>query len=127
MTDFDPKTLEAAVGRVKSLRDRKVATAREWIRDDISNSTEGKDVAAINTLLAAIALYQTTLAEAERVLGTFAKIKPSSFFFDDGSEGEEYIVTLKGGYDNPAEFTGTDLAGVRALCARLKTMGLTND
>lgn len=54
--------------------------------------------------------------EVERLreaLEPFAKIKPSTLHPEDGSEAEEYIVTLKGDYGNPAEFTGADLARAR--------------
>ena len=49
----------------------------------------------------------------EKALKPFAEIVPSSLYPDDGSEGEEYIVTLRGLYSNPLAFTGKDLALAR--------------
>jgi hypothetical protein len=56
--------------------------------------------------------------ELVEALRPFAAIKPSSLYSDDGSEGEEYLVLLRGDHANQAEFTGKDLARARAALER---------
>lgn len=63
---------------------------------------------------------EARIAELEAGRMPFASITPSSLFPEDGSEFEAYIVTLKGSYGNPCEFTGADLARARALPAPSK-------
>lgn len=81
-------------------------------------------VAAVNALPAIIAELtqaRSDLAAKERriealetALRPFAQIVPSSFAAPDGSEAEEYCAILRGGYGNPPDFTGADLACARA-------------
>jgi hypothetical protein len=55
------------------------------------------------------------VAELEEALKPFAKIKPSSFYPEDGSESEGYGVVLT--YHQAgegADFTGKDLANAKA-------------
>lgn len=71
----------------------------------------------------AIAAWNTRhdhMADLVEALAPFAAIKPSSLYPDDGSEAEEYVVILKGGHGNPAEFTGADLARARAALSRAR-------
>ena len=66
----------------------------------------------------AVSIIRTTdaarIAALESALEPFAKIVPSSLYSPDVCENEEYVVTLKRDYGNPAEFTGADLARARA-------------
>lgn len=55
--------------------------------------------------------------EAADALEPFAKITPSSFYPEDGSEAEHYRVVLCDG-SQAHDFTGADLA--RARAARVK-------
>jgi hypothetical protein len=65
---------------------------------------------AAQALLAA----EARIERLTKALEPFAKIKPSSFYPDDGSEAEGYLVLLQGTYSNPVSFTGADLALARA-------------
>ena len=53
------------------------------------------------------------IVKLEKALKPFVKIKPSTFYPADGSENEEYIVTIRTPWSNPADFTGADLARAR--------------
>ena len=105
----DQSKLAEAVGRVRDMIDY---LNSRGARDD--------DIAALRTLLDA-------LTQAGEVIEPFATIKSSSFYPKDGSKAEEYTVTLRGHFANPAEFTGADLATARAFSLTLKSAGLTHD
>lgn len=71
-------------------------------------------VGAVNSLPALLERIEALEAGLE----PFAAIEPSSMFPANGSEAEEYVVILKGGYGNPAAFTGADLKQARALLSK---------
>jgi hypothetical protein len=56
------------------------------------------------------------LREVVEALKPFAAITPSSLYADDGSEAERYVVRLYDGsrHEPPHDFTGADLAKLRA-------------
>jgi len=62
------------------------------------------------TLIESQAQQIATMREA---LKPFSAIKPSTFYPQDGSEAEPYLVILKGSSRDTPDFTGADLARAR--------------
>lgn len=57
--------------------------------------------------------YEARIKALESALRPFARIKPSTFYPEDGSEAEPYCVLIAPPKGNPVEFTGADLARAR--------------
>jgi len=67
----------------------------------------------VDVLAAEVVALRVELAAARAALEPFARIAPSSFFSEDGSDGEGYAAILSNGSPHSTEFTGADLAAAR--------------
>lgn len=76
---------------------------------------EPNDAYFLGEVRNALSTLQERNRKLEEALKPFAAVVPSSLYPGDGSEAEEYVVTLRGCFSNQPEFTGADLARARAL------------
>lgn len=67
-------------------------------------------------LIASLEKAEAENARLREALRPFARIKPSSFYPQDGSEAEPYVVVLARPHERP-DLYGTHLARARALTA----------
>lgn len=78
---------------------------------DINDPADADLIAAMRNALPALL---DRIERLEGALKPFASIKPSSFFPEDGSEGEGYAAVIADPLQDGVDFTGADLAEARA-------------
>jgi hypothetical protein len=114
MTDFDLKALEAAVERVRA--DMRMSEMSHDPRHAII-----VDWTDAETLLAALTLYQTTLAEAGEV------IEPVRVFMERAAFLPDSTPLTNGSSLARRQLKAGELKAIASLSTRLNTMGLNHD